>query len=122
MLFETDGMMSLRDELMARGMDEGFLADKVKQYADGEKVPANLRMWALNLIHTSMQAPVKPQTPILNQAFYGVLPAGNVPRETFAGSIIDQLKIAEKIKGSSLLEDPKEQMVLEQFAQSEVVS
>ena len=26
LLFETDGMMSLRDELMARGMDEGFLA------------------------------------------------------------------------------------------------
>lgn len=116
LLFETDGMMSLREELLRRGMDEGYLADQVKKYADGEKVPANLRMWALNLIHTSMSAPQKPQMPILNQAFYNVLPMETNTRTNMGNSIIDQMKIAEKIKGSSLLEEPHSYQLLDNLS------
>lgn len=98
---ETEGNMSLRESLKQRGLDEDFLADKIHDLATAEKVPANLRQWALQTIKDAV-TDKKPMPSVGNMQINNY----NAPQlpQPETRSVLDQLKALPKAE----LADPEE--------------
>jgi hypothetical protein len=88
---ETEGNVGLRESLKQRGADDDFLADKIMELVNADKVPANLRQWALQSIKEALNDK-KPLPSITNNTQINQYNAPALAAGEQRMSVLDQLK------------------------------